>query len=103
MSQENSNQNHDQSPSAPTEADQSAALMQKMIAPAASMGLTWAARKAMTNVYEKKTGTEPPNAADTNVPIGKVLLWAAGVAVVTTLIDTVVNRIVSKKLPDQRS
>lgn len=81
------------------DADQSAAMMQKLIAPAISMGLTWAARKAMTSLYEKRTGQEPPSASDQNVPIGKVLVWAAVTAVVSTAIDTIVNRTVSKNLP----
>ncbi len=84
-------------------ADQGAAMAQRMIAPAVSMGLTWAARKAMNSAYEKRNGTEPPNASDNNVPIGKVLAWAALTAVVTTAIDTIVNRVVAKRLPENDS
>lgn len=85
------------------DADQGAAMAQRMIAPAVSMGLTWAARKAMNSAYEKRNGTEPPSASDNNVPLGKVLAWAALTAVVTTAIDTIVNRVVAKRLPDQDS
>ncbi len=85
------------------DADQGAAMAQRLIAPAVSMGLTWAARKAMNAAYEKRNGTEPPTASDNNVPLGKVLAWAAVTAVVTTAIDTIVNRVVSKQLPESNS
>lgn len=85
------------------DSDQGAAIAQRLIAPAISMGLTWAARKAMNAAYEKRNGTEPPTASDNNVPIGKVLAWAALTAVVTTAIDTVVNRVVAKQLPETDS
>lgn len=77
------------------------AMTQRMIAPAVTMGLTWAARRAMNNAYERRTGQEPPAAGDMNMPLGKVLLWSAAMAVVATAIDTIVSRTITKRLPDQ--
>lgn len=71
------------------------AVMRQLLAPALSIGLTWGARKVLDGIYKKKTGHEPPNSGDNTVPIGKALAWGALTAVVSTAIETIVNRAVA--------
>ncbi len=64
----------------------------RTVAPLATMGLTWAARKSMTRAYASGTGHEPPAADDREVPLRNVILWAVASAVVMATIDVMVNR-----------
>jgi len=53
---------------------------------------TWATRKGLNNAYQKRTGKNPPNAADDNVSIGRIILWAAITAAVVATVDVLINR-----------
>lgn len=72
----------------------------KIIGPVVAMGLTFAARKGMNAAYLRKTGHEPPIASDEGVPIAKVIVWSVAMAAVSTVIETVVTRYVSKNMSD---
>lgn len=70
-------------------------LSARTVAPLAAMGATWAARKAMSSVYSRRTGHYPPTPDDREVSIISVLGWAVATAVVAATIEVVITRVAS--------
>lgn len=61
-------------------------------APLITMGATWAVRRAMISVYESRTGKPAPLMASRNGSVLTRVLWAASLAAVMTLVETLVVR-----------
>lgn len=68
-----------------------------IIAPIAAFGATWAARKIMTTVYQKRTGHLPPAADDPEVSLRRVILWSIATAMVSAAIEVVIVRIAADR------
>lgn len=68
-----------------------------IVAPMAAFGATWAARKIMTVVYEKRTGHLPPAADDPEVSLRRVILWSIATAMVSAAIEVVIVRIAADR------
>lgn len=67
----------------------------RTLAPLAALGATWAARKAMSTVYARRTGHAPPMADDREVSFASVLGWTIATAVVAATIEVVITRAAS--------
>ena len=61
----------------------------KISAPLIAMGGVWVARKALAGGYQAATGNQPPSADDLDAPLTRVLVFAAGAAVVAALVNTI--------------
>ncbi len=68
----------------------------KLSAPIIAMGGVWVARRALTGGYQLATGNQPPAADDLDAPMTRVLMFAAGAAVLAALVNTVVTREVAR-------
>ncbi len=68
----------------------------KITAPLIAMGGIWVARKVLSGGYEMATGNQPPQPEDLDAPMGRVIVFAAGAAVVAAVVNTVVTRQVAK-------
>jgi hypothetical protein len=68
----------------------------KLVAPIASLAAVWGVRKALDRVYRAGTGSAPPRASDPDVPLRRVVAWAAisaaALAAVTVVIDRATAR-----------
>lgn len=68
----------------------------KLSAPIIAMGGVWVAQRALTGGYRAATGHRPPSADDLDAPLSRVLVFAAGTAIVAALVNTIVTREVTK-------
>lgn len=59
---------------------------------AVSVGGSYVVRRALTATYRRRTGQEPPRAADPNVTLGQALLWAVITAAALAATQVVVER-----------
>lgn len=78
------------------ENQESQEVARSLIAPAVAIGAGWAVKQAMSKGYTAKTGQTPPKAADRDVPLMRVLLWAAATAAAVAMVDIAVNRYLVK-------
>jgi hypothetical protein len=62
------------------------------VAPLLNFGLTWGVRKAMIKTYESRTGRPAPMVHTRNGSVLETVLWAASIAAVLALIETMVIR-----------
>lgn len=65
-------------------------------APLIAMGGVWIAQRALSGGYRAATGSEPPAADDLDVPVTRVIIFAASAAVIAAAINVVVTRQVAK-------
>lgn len=72
----------------------------KISAPFIAMGGVWIANRVLTGGYQMATGNKPPTADDLDAPMSRVLVFAAGAAVVAALVNTVVTREVARATVD---
>ena len=71
--------------------------MLKIAAPMIAIGAGWLVRKALDGAYEKTTGAAPPKAADRDVNIGRVLVYAAATAVAIAMVNVAIDRMTAPK------
>jgi hypothetical protein len=64
----------------------------KFTAPVIAMGGVFVSRKALAAGYSAATGSPPPTADDLDVPIGRVLVFAASAALAAAVINTLITR-----------
>lgn len=64
----------------------------QIIAPIAAITLTFGARKILTRVYEKRTGSTPPDPGDLRSPLLPAIGWAVALAAVSTVIEAIITR-----------
>ena len=55
---------------------------------------TWTVHRLLESGYKLATGREPPTARDRNVPLRRVLTWAAVSAAVVAVADVTADRFV---------
>jgi hypothetical protein len=60
--------------------------------PVIAMAAVWVANKGVAIAYEKATGDPVPTPNDLDAPLDRVLLYAAGTAVLGAAITVCVNR-----------
>lgn len=65
----------------------------KFVTPILGLAVTWGVRRALDSAYRRSTGTGPPRAGDPEVPLAKVLMWAAMSAAVLAVANVVVDRL----------
>lgn len=70
--------------------------MLKIGAPFIAMGGVWVVRRAISGGYRAATGNNPPAADDLDVPMTRVIIFAAGVAVAAAVINVAVTRGVAR-------
>lgn len=68
-------------------------------APLITMGATWVVRKGMISVYESRTGKPAPLVGSRNGSIITRVAWAASVAAVIALVETLVMRALDEDEP----
>lgn len=73
----------------------------RLAAPIIAMGGVFLVRKAMTGGFQAATGSAPPKPDDLDESLTRVIVYAAGVAVATAVINTVVQRGVAKAVARQ--
>ncbi len=64
----------------------------QVIAPIAAFALTYGARKVLEKAYQGRTGHVPPDPGDLRSPILPAIGWAVSMAVVSTVIESVITR-----------
>ncbi len=69
----------------------------KVAAPMIAIGAGWLVRKALDGAYRKTTGAPPPKAADRDVNIGRVLVYAAATAVAIAMVNVAIDRMTAPK------
>ena len=69
----------------------------KVAAPMIALGASWLVRKALDGAYRRTTGSAPPKAADRDVNIGRVLVYAAASAVAIALVNVAIDRMTAPK------
>ena len=69
----------------------------KVAAPVIALGAGWLVRKALDGAYTRTTGSPPPKAADRDVNIGRVLVYAAATAVAIALVNVAIDRMTAPK------
>lgn len=69
----------------------------KVAAPVIALGAAWLVRKTLDGAYKKATGAAPPKAADRDVNIGRVLVYAATTAVAIALVNVAIDRMTAPK------
>ncbi len=74
-----------------------ASTVLKVAAPMIALGAGWLVRKALDGAYRKSTGNAPPKAADRDVNIGRVLVYAAATAVAIALVNVSIDRLTAPK------
>ena len=62
-----------------------------------ALGAGWLVRKALDSAYTRTTGSAPPKAADRDVNLGRVLVYAAATAVAIALVNVTIDRITAPK------
>jgi hypothetical protein len=72
-----------------------AAISARTVAPLVALGATWAVRKVMTTAYTSRTGHEPPQSDDPEVPLVKILMWAVSTSVVSAAVEVIIIRVVA--------
>ena len=78
----------------------SASTASKIVAPLLALGAAWAVRKALDAAYLRSTGSTPPQAANRDEPLRRVLLWAAATAAVLAVVKVAIDRITAPRPPE---
>lgn len=68
----------------------------KLAAPVLALAATWGVRHVMDRAYRRSTGSPPPRAGDPEVPLGRVLMWAAASAAVLAVTNVVIDRLTAR-------
>ncbi|MGE0817349.1 MAG: DUF4235 domain-containing protein [Candidatus Nanopelagicales bacterium] len=69
----------------------------KVAAPLIALGAGFLVRKVLDTAYEKTTGAPPPKAADRDVRLGRVLVYAAATAMAIAFVNVAVDRMTAPK------
>jgi hypothetical protein len=64
----------------------------RTVAPLLNFGLTWGVRKGMIKAYESRTGRPAPLVHTRNGSVLATVAWAASIAAVLALVETLVIR-----------
>lgn len=64
----------------------------RILTPLVSAGAAWATKKSLNAMYARRHEGGIPSRDDTQVPFGRVLLWALATAVVVALVDVAVQQ-----------
>ena len=64
----------------------------RMGAPIIAAGGVWLAQQAISGGYKAVAGAPPPKADDLEAPMTRVLVYAAGAAVVAAVINVLISR-----------
>jgi hypothetical protein len=76
----------------------------RITAPLLAAGGVWLAQRALSDGYKAATGAPPPKADDLEAPMSRVLLFAAGAAMMAAVVNVVITRQVARAAaprPDQ--
>jgi hypothetical protein len=74
--------------------------MMKFAAPLVALGATWASEQALSVVYRKVTGHEPPATDDRSVSFSRALAWTVATATTAAVVSMVIYRYSSRVVPD---
>lgn len=83
-------------------ADEDAAAstaLRQVVAPLATMAVTWVVRRVMESDYRRRHGTEPPSASDRTSSLRQVIVWAALSAAAVAVVSVVVERATAPRTP----
>jgi hypothetical protein len=64
----------------------------RTVAPLLNLGLSWGVRKGMIKAYESRTGKPAPLVHTRNGSVLATVAWAASIAAVLALVETLVIR-----------
>ncbi len=73
----------------------------RMGAPLLAAGGVWLAQQALSGGYRAAAGSSPPKADDTEAPMSRVLLYAAGAAMVAAVVNVVITRQIARATAPQ--
>lgn len=67
-----------------------------LIAPITAIAATMVMRKVLTSAYARRTGNDAPDPRDPDVPLGRALVWAVGIAASAAAVELVVFRLMNR-------